>query len=286
MIETECQVDMHIHTTASDGTWTNEELLNLIIERNIKLFSITDHDTIENSVSMLSNIPDNINYIVGVEVSCTYNNQEFHITAYDFDYKNIKLNELLKFNQIQREEFNTKIIQYVKKINSIIDINDYSSYKYDRNRGGWESLNYLLDKNIVKDLNDYFKILKSSNEKLCLKNPKEVIQIIKEAGGYPFLAHPSAYEKGDKLSIEVLREWRDYGICGIECFSPYLKNVKDAEYYVDFCNKNNLMISAGSDCHGEFNDRTLGIPKVNIEDLKLDFVQTMLKTHLYTYLYQ
>lgn len=64
------------------------------------------------------------------------------------------------------------------------------------------------------------------------------------------MAHPSAYVKGDNLSIKILNEWKDYGICGIECYSPYLKSMEDADYYIKFCNENNLMISVGSDCHG------------------------------------
>ncbi len=269
------QVDMHIHTTASDGTWTAEELLEHIIKSNIGVFSITDHDTIENSIKILHCIPNNICYVIGVEISCTYNNQEYHIAAYDFDYKNTRLNNLLKFNRIQREEFNIKVIQYVKEINKVKDIKDYYSYQYNRKRGGWDSLNYLLDKNIVKDLREYFEIIKSSNEKLYFKNPKEIIEIVKDAGGYSFLAHPSAYEKGEKLSLGVLEEWKNYGISGIECFSPYLKNMEDANYYLRFCEENDLMISAGSDCHGEFNNRALGVPKVNIDKIKLDFIKTI-----------
>lgn len=267
------QVDMHIHTTASDGTWTAEELLEHIIKSNIGVFSITDHDTIENSIKILHCIPNNICYVIGVEISCTYNNQEYHIAAYDFDYKNTRLNNLLKFNRIQREEFNIKVIQYVKEINKVKDIKDYYSYQYNRKRGGWDSLNYLLDKNIVKDLREYFEIIKSSNEKLYFKNPKEIIEIVKDAGGYSFLAHPSAYEKGEKLSLGILEEWKNYGISGIECFSPYLKNMEDANYYLRFCEENDLMISAGSDCHGEFNNRALGVPKVNIDKIKLDFIK-------------
>ncbi len=175
----------------------------------------------------------------------------------------------------ERKEFNTKIIQYVKEINKIKDIKDYYSYNYNRKRGGWESLNYLLDKDVVRNLREYFEIIKLSNEKLCFKNPKEVIETIKEAGGYSFLAHPSAYEKGEKLSLEILREWKSYGISGIECFSPYLKNIEDANYYISFCEENHLMISAGSDCHGEFNDRALGIPKINIDKVKLEFIKNI-----------
>ena len=85
MIKKEYLVDLHIHTTASDGTWTVQELLEFIIKRNIKIFSITDHDTIKNSLKMLYNTPNEICYCIGVEVSCTYKDQEYHITTYDFD---------------------------------------------------------------------------------------------------------------------------------------------------------------------------------------------------------
>lgn len=175
---------------------------------------------------------------------------------------------------MQREEFNTKIIKYVKEDGRLKDIKDYYSYKYSRSRGGWKSLNYLLDKNIVENMGEYFELIKSNNEELYFKDPKEIIQIIKEAGGYSFLAHPSAYKKGDKLPLEILEEWRDCGISGIECFSLYLKNIEDASYYLRFCEDNNLMVSAGSDCHGEFNNRILGIPKVSIDEIKMDFIKT------------
>lgn len=275
MKERNYQVDMHIHTTASDGTWTVEELLKLILESNIKLFSITDHDSIQSSVEMLDSVPGDIGYIIGSEISCTYNNQEYHIAAYDFDIRNPEFNELIQFNQKQRKEFNTKVIEFVKQTGKIKDITDYFSYKYDSKRGGWDSLNYLLDKGIIKDMGEYFKIINSSDEELSFKSPKEVIEVIKNAGGYSFLAHPSAYVKGDNLSIKILNQWKEYGICGIECYSPYLRDMVDADYYIKFCNENNLMISVGSDCHGEFNDRTLGIPKVNIDKLKLDFIRTV-----------
>lgn len=268
----EYKVDMHIHTNESDGTWDIDELLKHLINRNIKVFSITDHDTINNSIRMMDIIPNDIYYTVGVEISTTYKGKEYHITAYNFDYKNFKLNELLEFNQFQRKKYNYKIVQYIKTINKIENIEDYYSYEYDNKRGGWDSLNYLLDKRIIKNLDEYFKLVELSKEKLLFKSPKEVIKTIKNAGGYSFLAHPSAYENGEKLSLKVLEKWREYGIDGIECFSPYLRNIEDSSYYLDFCRHNNMLISAGSDCHGEFNNRTLGIPSVNFNEVRLDFI--------------
>lgn len=207
MVDLNWQVDMHLHTSASDGTWTAEELLERIIGKDIKVFSITDHDTIENSLKIMDSIPSDICYVIGVEISSTNDDQEYHITAYDFDYKNLELQELLKFNMLQRNENNTAIIKYLKKVNRLIDIEDYLTYEPEGSRGGWKSLNYLLDKNIIEDMRGYFEIMESSNERLCFKDPKEVIDIIRAAGGHSFLAHPSAYEKGEKLSLKVLREW-------------------------------------------------------------------------------
>lgn len=266
-------VDMHIHTNASDGTWTVDEVLELIIKNNIKVFSITDHNTIINSVKMKNIVPKDINFIIGTEISSTYKGQEYHITAYDFNHEDEKLNELLEFNQRSMNDYNRKTVEYLKDIRKIDDIQDYYSYEYDICRGGWKSLNYLIDKDIIQNMNEYFQITASYNEKAYFKNPKEIIETIRQAGGHSFLAHPSAYVKGNKLGLEILKEWKDYGISGIECYSPYLKDMEDANYYLRFCQDNNLMISAGSDCHGGFNDRRLGIPKVNMSQVKMDFVR-------------
>lgn len=276
MIKENFKVDLHIHTTASDGTWTNEELLQQIKEKNIKIFSITDHDTITNSVKMIDMIPKDIYYFVGVEISTTYKGKEYHITAYDFDIHNKKLNELLSFNENKRKEFNAKLIQHAYEINKLENIKSYDSYNYDKKRGGWDSLNYLYDNKAIDNLNDYFDLIKSYNEKLVFKEPHEVIEIIKNAGGHSFLAHPSAYESGKILPSEVLKEWRDFGISGVECYSPYLNNINDAEIYWKFCRDNMLMISGGSDCHGDFNSRYLGDPEVNIWNIQIDFLERFL----------
>lgn len=275
MIKKDSQVDMHLHTTASDGTWTVEELVAKIVENKIKVFSITDHDIIHDHEKIIDSMPNDVYYTIGSEISCMYNGEEYHILAYGFDYKDARLNELVEFNQIERDIFNTKTVEYAKKINKIEDIADYESYEYNRKKGGWKSFNYILDKNVVKDLGEYFEIIKLKNETMNFKDPVEVIKTIKDAGGYAFLAHPSAYTKGERLSLEVLKEWKDYGISGIECFSPYLKDIEDADYYIKFCEENDLMISAGSDCHGEFNKRTLGIPKVSMDKVRLGFIKDM-----------
>ena len=73
------------------------------------------------------------------------------------------------------------------------------------------------------------------------------------------------------LTRDFLREWVVLGIDGIEAYSPYLNQLKDAQYYIDFCKENDLMYSTGSDCHGAFiKDRKVGKPEVYLKDINID----------------
>jgi predicted metal-dependent phosphoesterase TrpH len=262
-------VDLHIHTNASDGTWDIKETIAMIIEKNIKYFSITDHDTFENSLKALRYIPKNKRFVLGSEISSTYKGKEYHILAYGFDPENEALKKLLKDNQLIRKRYNDDLINYVKEFEVVNDISDYDNYIWDLARGGWKSLNYLIDKGVVTDLESYFELIEISQLKLEFKSPEVVIEKIHQAGGYSILAHPSAY--GEKnMKIDFLESWTIFGIDGIECYSPYFEDIKDANYYVKFCKEKDLMISGGSDCHGKFNDRFIGVPKVTWENTTLE----------------
>ncbi len=266
------QVDMHMHTAESDGTWELEEVLENIREKEIGLFSITDHDSFENSLKMKEYLKGEIDYILGSEVSCLYRGQEHHILAYDFDPSNKELIDLLAYNRRERIVFNEKIVQAAGEIYKLDDISDYENYQYNKARGGWKSLNYLIDLGVIKDFMDYFEIVRLSKEKMVFKGAEEVIASIKSSGGFSFLAHPSAYDRGKLMTLDKLVEFKKMGIDGIECYSPYTKEVGDEAFYIDFCNSNNLMISAGSDCHGGFNNRILGKPRVMKKDIRIDFI--------------
>lgn len=265
------KVDLHIHTNASDGTWNVYELLEVIKKKNIEVFSITDHDTIQNIKEMKSIIKSTkIKFIPGVEISTSHDGREYHLTIYNYNIENEGLNELVKWNLKTRLDYNLEFISYMSKINKNISKKDYINYLNDVNRGGWKSLNYMIDRNIHKDMQEHFKDITKSGLKLVFKSPQEVIRICKEAGGKVFLAHPAYYKKVGVIAKEKLDFWIESGIDGIECFSPYTTNKDQVDYYINYCKKNNLMISGGSDCHGLFiPERQLGKPEVTDEDLDI-----------------
>lgn len=266
-------VDLHIHTNSSDGTWDVDELLTNVRDNDINLFSITDHDTIENSTLMARRLDgSDVRFVIGVEIACTYRNKEHHITTYAFDAQNQALLRLLEANRQVRYEYNNATIKLLEKIRPEVEFAKYEVYQHDSGRGGWKSLNFLLDEGIVANISEFFHLLKELDLSLVFHDPCHVITTIKEAHGFAFLAHPSAYCHGERMPDGELKKWIDFGISGIECYSSYC-SVQDAEEYAKFCRKNNLLISGGSDCHGTFIlSRKLGHPKITPDMLNLGFM--------------
>lgn len=271
----EIRVDMHIHTEASDGTWTPQSLIKECKNINIEMLSVTDHDSVSNIENMitLSEICG-IYFIPGVEISSTYENKLFHILAYGISRNNIALQRMLSSNThlLQKKDDDSILTLINEGYN--IDFEEYLSYKNDSSRGGWKTLNFLIDKGFCKDTNDFFGNLFTGKLKIpfpIFPHPKTVIQIIKEAGGTPILAHPgSTLVNKDIEIIKVLDQFKVFGIEGIECYH-ISHDEKTVAYCKEWCLKNDMQITGGSDSHGNLiKERSLGFPKIQLKDIYID----------------
>jgi len=266
------KVDLHIHTASSDGTFSIDEVLYEVEKNNIGLFSVCDHDTCGTSYELFKRKSRlNSGFIIGAEISCTHNETEFHLTSYAFDPENSEVDKLMKDQMQLRYQNNDRTIRELEKKSAEVCFSEYESYTHEPKRGGWKPLNFLIDMSIIPDLEGYFKYVKEVYKKPVFSKPETVIDTVKKAGGFPFLAHPSAYNGGRRLSFSELEIWTGFGISGIECYSPYCSRA-DGDYYADFCRGNKLQISGGSDCHGSFLPRPLGVPEITLDMLKLEFV--------------
>lgn len=265
------KTDMHMHTNASDGTWDVEELKEELIKNKIKIFSITDHDCVENIKNMQEIIKanDDLVFVPGTELTVEYQGREYHLTLYNYDIKNKQLLDLIKWTNDNKLNTNVDYIKnYASNKYDSVSLEDFEKYNYDKKRGGWKSVNYMIDKKIHENLITHLTDFSKSGMKAELKSPEETIKVAKQSGGKIFLAHPSYHYRNSKMPIEELEYWISVGIDGIECFSPYNKG--EEQYYIDFCKRNNLMISGGSDCHGMFiPERKIGMPEVYLEDLNI-----------------
>jgi predicted metal-dependent phosphoesterase TrpH len=268
-------VDLHIHTDVSDGTWDTDELMPRILAADISLFSITDHDAILNSYKMsqtINSYPEfHGRFVIGAEASCTWKGTLYHITAYDFDPTNIAFQELLFTNTRILQQYNDATIEALSQMLPGFDYEKYLAYRHNPKHGGWKGLNFMLDEGVIQNLSEFFTLLNKVDHTMEFPDPDTVISTIRDAGGHAFMAHPKAVYRDHMMPETDLRQWIEFGIAGLECYSTYC-TLEEAEEYVKLCQKHNLCISAGSDCHGTFIlERRLGHPRVTPDMVNLPF---------------
>ncbi len=254
---------MHFHTTCSDGSLTAEQMAKMAIEKKLGFACVTDHDSvaaIEEFRNTLSG--SGVGTMNGIELTTTYKGMEIHILGYDFSDE--KFSEMAAFgksaNDYRAQRDHTIMEQLSRKFSSI-DMNEFECYSPDPSLGGFPALNYLEMKGIVDGYLE-FAALKAELDMppLGFVGSREAVAFLKSVGAFPVLAHPSYHFRGSVMPKEMLDDFVEYGIKGVECLSPYNPAMEQFEYYKKYCNEHSLAVSAGSDCHGPCLKREMGIP--------------------------
>ncbi len=266
------KADLHIHSTASDGTWSPEALIQNILSAEIQVFSITDHDSLDN-VDIISRLAKNggLFFIPGVEISVSYCKMSYHILGYGIDIESDELQKTLTENKGSSEEKDIKSLIFLKNRGYPVSLKEFEEYTYLPERGGWKALNYFIDKGFCQNYKDFFQLFKDMGNPFnntSYVSPEMAISSIVKSGGIPILAHPGATFYGDDYQA-IVGSMFEKGIKGIECFHPE-NNEEITEYCINFCTKNNLYITGGSDCHGDFVEaRSLGKPEIFENQIKI-----------------
>ena len=251
-------IDMHTHSSYSDGSFTPDELINLAIKKNIGVLAITDHDSIEglkniNKELLLNNSIDIIN---GIELSAKRDKGKMHILGLGIDIYNKSLNEKLEIFKDININYVLSFLEELKK-----DYKIYFSYKEikdlvnsNHNLGRPDIAKMLVKRGYAKNIPDAFdKYLIDIYNKLGNRKKgipyEECISLILESGGIPVLAHPNTLEINDKELLILLKDMIKCGLQGIEVYhSSHSK--EDIEKYLKIASELNLLISGGSDYHG------------------------------------
>lgn len=267
------QVDLHLHTQASDGTWTPEELVAKAKAKGLGLIAITDH---ENVGSVLAGEraaqKAGLQFLRGVEVSASdqASGGYFHILGYGINPNSLALLQLLDHNEkllLQKDEDSIELLQAQ---GWPVSLPEYYAYEFNRRDGGFKALNYLIAKGLCKDVRDFFIRIFTTDMGLGFPqfpDVEEVISTIHGAGGLAFLAHSASAFHGPGLDT-VLRRLQGKNFDGFECYHTS-HNQEDTAALVRYCHERHKLISGGSDCHGNFTSRVMGIPQIYLEDINL-----------------
>ena len=268
------KVDLHIHSDYSDGSNTVEELLSVIQKNNIKIFALTDHDTIEGCKKLSTIIPSNIKFIPGIELTCIDGNLKSHILGYNCDFNNEELNNLIKKGKIMRKRKLDTRIEFLKNVWNIILTDKEKEWLYSRNSVvKLHIANILVNRGLEKDnLSAMDKYLKGCKTKNSRFEAKEAINAITSSGGIPVWAHPlgGEGEKHDSKEefLTKIEKMISLGIKGLECYYSRYNN-SEIEFLVNCAKANDLYISGGSDYHG-VNKTNIMPAQLNAENSYID----------------
>ncbi|MEJ5257970.1 MAG: PHP domain-containing protein [Fervidobacterium sp.] len=256
-------LDLHTHTTASDGTLKPKELIQKAQTIGLEVLAITDHDTISGFDELDSVVEEtDITVIKGVEISADYPTDSLHILGYNIkDSLRVAhvLNELIEY----RNKRNEIILEKMNQFGFKATMEEIKKIAKGKAIGRPHFARLMVEKGYVQTIDEAFRnYLKDGGplfvEKKRLK-PQEAIELIKEAGGIAILAHPYQVLK-DGLpypiadGVENLESFIRYliskGLDGIEAYySTHLP--KQTEELLSIAKKYDLLITAGSDFHGD-----------------------------------
>lgn len=265
-------IDLHMHSVYSDGDKTVEEMLKMCEDKKLEYISITDHNTCAayKDKNILNNNIFSGKIIKGVEMNATFENKNIEILGYNIKEPKIIEDWSKKFfsDEVlrkQQEDSKNKLLRICDRKGLIYDesaikkdipLTDYITiYIYKeliRHEENYKilgefanSLNLFIRKGLMNPESEYY----TGSDDILKPNYKDVINIIHEAGGLAFLAHPFEYRFNDTIDfIDKLRNQKE--LDGIECFHPSA-NEKEMNILLEYARKNNLYISGGSDYHGK-----------------------------------
>ena len=264
-------VDMHIHTLESDGTYTPEEIILRAMKNNVIALAITDHDTVA-GVKAGKAVAERygMEFIEGIEISCNEENLEVHVLGYYLNLEDeVFLRELAELEEA-REKRNRKIIEKFEKIGIIIDIEELKRFAPGNIISRLHFANYLLEKGIVTNKNEAFtKYLGRTGLAYVPKenfSPERAVKMIKANGGFASLAHPKLITLNDEILNDLIVRLKECGLDALESqYSSFSKAEK--QKFRKLAKKYGLLITGGSDFHGDNREG------VDIGDAGLEYSQ-------------
>lgn len=250
-------IDLHIHSTCSDGTDSPEKIVNLAKEANLKAFALTDHDSFDGISQAKSHAEAlDLEFIPGVEVSCQhpyYENKSCHVLVYFVEDSSEPISSLLKQLRKDREQRNEKLVKRLNELGYEITLDEVAHYAKGKEIGRPHFAQAFVDKGIVSTVDEAFQKILGDDSPSYVKKAKvalsEIAKVAVDSGGAAVLAHPLRLKVQWEKLEELFHQIKDFGFTGVECiYGDYSPN--ERETLLKLTEESGLIPTGGSDYHG------------------------------------
>ncbi|MBP9599345.1 MAG: PHP domain-containing protein, partial [Desulfobacter sp.] len=270
-------IDLHTHSTASDGSLTPRQILDLARDTGIEAVALTDHDTVAGILEIKDIVHSYpVEFITGVEISCSPPPEfkslgSIHMLGYGFSVYDCGLNDALTRAAEARANRNPKIIEKLNALGFDITLDEVERRFGASQTGRPHIAELLVEKGYVSDFRQAFDLYLGKNKPAYVDkfkiSCKEAIRLILDAGGLPVLAHPGIidFQRPHDLDTFVNLLVED-GLAGIEVYySGHDSALR--QHLSEIVHSKGLVATGGTDFHGSFNkgvDRGRGRGKLNV----------------------
>ncbi len=240
------RADLHLHTTASDGTYTPLEIVDLARRSGLAAIAITDHDTLDGIGPARQAAGDRLEVIAGVEISAEFHGRELHLLGYFFDPSDEALRAALANLRDDRAHRFHAMVARLREQGVCLPVERGAAHGVALGRRHLAEM--LVKAGRADTVRQAFYRYLGDNGRVCV--PKRslpiatAIDLVNAAGGVTSWAHP-----GNSCSSESLRELRDLGMRAVEAEYPSCKHGRRREFR-GWASQLGLAVSGGSDCHG------------------------------------
>jgi len=247
-------VDLHTHSTYSDGTATPTELVQMAEARHLKGLAITDHDTIEGCKEALAaGKKYGIPVLTGLEISCLHGDYALHMLGYGVAQDNPTLNRTLQQLQEGRKRRNDKIVAKLNKLGIAISTRELQKLSPNGQTGRPHIARILMKKKIVSGMDQAFRhYLGKGKAAYCKRfcfSAAETIDTIHAAGGAAVLAHPGILSSNMLVQERLIQALVERHLDGIEVYHP-VHSKKIQRKFLRLAEQHHLLVTGGSDYHG------------------------------------
>ena len=271
-------VDMHLHTTASDGSFSPQEVVQMVKASGVKVFSLTDHDTTAGVHEVEDDIPEGMEFFKGIEFSCKAGDIKCHILGYSYDDNHPDFMKALAAAEAKREDKLAIRIEHLREVDGIeLTADEIAELEAIPSAGKPHIANILMRRGIpgtrTEIINRYLEFGVES------RIPAELaIRAIKSSGGVAIWAHPLGGENEIHMNRKELEEklgvLQGIGIEGLECFYSRYDD-REIAMLLEIAESRGLLVSGGSDFHGKNKNveiGELGVSKRPVFDSDLSLI--------------